>query len=78
MRDGSDFEEMTPEDVSRWVRRIDGMIKIDDDNEGAHIQEEALYKTVMEHIAAGTCIDPQACAREALKTRLITFHRWFG
>jgi len=46
------------------------------DAEKAHRLENELHFDVLNAIAASTCEDPAACARAALKTRLIDFPRW--
>jgi hypothetical protein len=46
------------------------------DGEVAHNAEDDLYRLVLRSISDGTCDDPAACAREALKTLDIDFARW--
>ncbi len=46
------------------------------DPEVAHSHEDALYLDLLTAIAKGECDDPQACAREAVKSAEMDFPRW--
>jgi hypothetical protein len=48
------------------------------DNECAHVDEDTLWREVLQSIADGTCEDPQACAKAALRSTEIVFHRWYA
>jgi len=48
------------------------------DNETAHAMEDALHLEVLREIAKSTCRNRQALAREAAKSRLIKFDRWYA
>lgn len=48
------------------------------DNEVAHGEEDRLYHAVLEGIAAGDFVEPVEAARLALRTKLITFDRWYA
>lgn len=56
--------------------RIKAIQRCIGDSEGAHAMEGALYLHLLKAIADGTCIDPVACAAEALKTQDLGFSRW--
>ena len=64
---------MTPDDVRDAVALIK---KCTHDNEAAHAQEDDLYLRLLRAIADGSCSDPAACAREAIKTQEADFQRW--
>ena len=64
---------MTVEEVKKRVAEIEAM---KNDDEGAHIAEDALHQDVLYAIAGGRCDDPRGCANEALRTKEIEFSRW--
>jgi hypothetical protein len=64
---------LTAKDVRKRVAHIK---KIMGDDESAHSEEDGLYGEVLAAIAGGTCEDPAACAREAIKTADLNFNRW--
>jgi len=66
---------MTVTDVQQ--RLVSIQAEAQEDCVEAHEQENTLWFVVLRDIAAGTCADPQGCAREALKSREIDFDRWF-
>uniref|UniRef100_A0A6M3JJQ8 Uncharacterized protein n=1 Tax=viral metagenome TaxID=1070528 RepID=A0A6M3JJQ8_9ZZZZ len=55
--------------------RVEAIKRISDDDEMAHADEDALWKGVLEAIAAGA-EDAAALAAEALLTADIPFARW--
>ena len=63
---------MTAKEV---LKRIGALKKIADDDEAAHNVEDQLYTAVLTAIAAGSG-DAQALAKAALKSKLVSFHRW--
>lgn len=66
-------EKLTVEDVKA---RVEEIRRIAVDDEVAHSTEDDLHQNVLSAIAEGSCDDPAACAKEALKTRDIKFARW--
>jgi hypothetical protein len=48
------------------------------DDEAAHSEEDDLYLTVFRIIANGIADDPEALAREVLRTQMIKFARHCG
>ncbi len=46
------------------------------DPEVAHLLEDNLYEQVLKEIAFGSCSNPKFLAKEALKTKNISFRRW--
>jgi hypothetical protein len=62
-----------PGDVARQVERIREMAG---DDEAAHSEEDGLHRKVLGAIAAGEAESPAECARIALTTNEINFHRW--
>ncbi len=64
--------------VAEVEHRVQQLALVAHDNETAHTQEDDLYEELLEDIANGTCVDPRECAREALKTKLLPFRRWYG
>lgn len=67
--------EMNFDDVTKTIDHISSISK---DYEAAHIIEDELYRSVLEHIASGCCDNPQSWAKEALKTQYVRFDRWFS
>lgn len=58
---------------------IDGVKEIKEeqlDPEIAHLLEDSLYEQVLKEIAFGKCSNPKIFAKEALKTKNISFRRW--
>jgi len=68
----SDNNILTPEYVRRKVDEIGEY----PDTYSNHDLEDALYKRVLQAIAAGRCSDPAACAELALKTQEFHFPRY--
>jgi len=64
---------MTVEFVKAAVAAVE---RVGGDDEQAHSQEDDLHLAVLTAIAEGTCEDPQACAKEAIKTVALDFARW--
>ena len=58
--------------------RIEKIRALDDDDERQHRVESYLHRDVLRAIADGTCEDPAACAREAMKTWDLPFERWYA
>jgi phosphate uptake regulator len=58
------------------VDRIEAIRAMASDDEMAHGEEDSLYEDILRAIAEGTCENPQECARLALTTQDIEFHRW--
>jgi hypothetical protein len=56
--------------------RVEAIREAAEDDEFAHGLEDSLYEDILRAIADGRCLDPVACATEALKTRDINFARW--
>jgi len=71
-----DTMPMTVERVQTWMEQIRAVAEHND--ECAHRNEDALHRCVLDAIAKGECADPQACARESLKTFDIEFYRWYA
>ncbi len=65
---------MDVQEVQRQVARIREMA---DDNESAHAKEDSLWANVLEAIAGGIS-DSDGLASAALKTKEITFSRWYS
>ena len=63
---------MSPAQVRKRVREIE---EVQDDSERAHGAEDALYRDVLQAIAAGA-EDARALAVAALKTGRLNFSRW--
>lgn len=55
---------------------IDLMQQAGDDDEWLHGAEDKLHQWLLEAIAAGSCNDPEGCAKEALRTKQLYFARW--
>lgn len=66
-------QKMTVEFVRAAVAEIE---HIGGDDERAHSHEDTLHQAVLLAIAERTCDDPQACAKEALRTLDLDFSRW--
>lgn len=62
--------------VEEVIREVALIKAISHDDEAAHGMEDALHQRVLRAIAREKCVDPVACAREALKTDKIKFERW--
>ena len=63
-------------DVRRKLQLIQSL---SGDAELAHMEEKALYESVLETIASARWLDsPAVLANEALKAREIRFPRWFA
>jgi hypothetical protein len=61
--------------VAQRVKRIEAM---SGDCEAAHSEEDKLFIDVLTSIADGTTDDARGIAREALKSRLLDFSRWYA
>lgn len=48
------------------------------DDEGAHIEEDRLFRAVLSAIRDGRCEDPIECAREVFRVQEIGFSRWYA
>lgn len=68
-------DSMTVDDVRKAVEEIRKSIN---DDEKAHILEDALYQDILESIADGTAENPAEMAKEALKTGTLDFSRWYA
>ena len=66
--------DMTVEDVRSHLKAIRDHRH---DPEGAHALEDTMRESVLLAIATGRCVDPKACAAEALKSNEIAFDRWY-
>lgn len=66
---------MTVKDVKYRVAEVAALVG---DPQGAHYEEDRLYKDVLIAISEGTCDDPRACASAALKARGLGFPRWYA
>lgn len=66
---------MTIDEIRERVEIIRGL---SDDPERAHGVEDELHQAVLDAIAKGLCVDPAACAAEALKTLELAFPRWYA
>ena len=64
---------MTPADVKTAVKQIK---ERQGDYEAAHAMEDMLYLEALKAIASGNCDDPQAIAKEAIKTQRLGFARY--
>lgn len=64
---------MTPAQVDTWVNDIRILAS---DAEAAHKSEDDLYLALLTAIAEGRCKDPAECARVAIQSKNIAFHRW--
>ena len=73
----NDGMEKRPRIDPGWVRsRVEDMRAESNDSEMAHYDEDGLYASVLQAIADGRCDGPSECAKEALKTKAISFERW--
>lgn len=65
------------EDGMRTVKEVKAAVRsikaCERDYEAAHAREDELYREVLKSIAKGTCRDPSALAREALKAWELDF-----
>ena len=66
-------KKVTVRTVAKRVRLIE---RSTSDDEFAHSEEDALYWEVLLAIAEERVDDPAAVAREALRTKAISFARW--
>ncbi len=48
------------------------------DNEMAHVLEDGLYIDFVQHVAANGPTELAAMAKEVLKTRELSFDRWYA
>ncbi len=62
-------------DIEEIKKKLEYIKTIAKDDEGAHGEEDNLWKQVLEAIANGAEEAPRLAA-EALKTRNINFRRW--
>lgn len=65
---------MTPQDIRDRIAAINN---IRHDDEAAHGEEDDLHQDVLQAIADGAA-DPDALAREALRTKDLDFARWYA
>lgn len=68
-------EKMDIKDVIDQVKEIK---EAQLDPEVAHLLEDNLYEQVLNEIAFGNCSNPKTFAKEALKTKNISFSRWYA
>lgn len=66
---------MTLDDVKKMVKELEDIYK-GGDHEASHGTEDYLRYEVLKAIANGECEDPQACAKEAIRTEDFDFERW--
>ena len=66
---------MTIDDVKK---RLQDIRDNSNNDEGSHIREDRLRDDLLRAIADGKCNDPEACAKEALKSNRIDFSRWYA
>lgn len=64
---------MTPADVQQMV---DHLARPCGDDETLHAEEDQIHQDVLEAIALGKAENPCDCARIALTTKDLKFHRW--
>jgi len=64
---------MTVKDVYKTIGAIEAKRE---DDETAHILEDALHQAVLRAIADGECDHPNLVAAAALQTNSISFSRW--
>lgn len=69
---------LTVEDVRVVVERMASESGRHPDDERLHMDEDDLWQEVLGAIAAGECEDPQAVAKEALRTTGLDFCRWYA
>lgn len=62
--------------VSEVENRVAAIAAEAHDDETAHAAEDALWESVLRHIASGKANDPQRLALAALETTKIGFQRW--
>ena len=61
------------------IRTMIGKIaEVLDDDEVAHREEDKLYELVLKVIATGDTDDARGLAMEALKSKNISFSRWYA
>jgi hypothetical protein len=70
---GADAPTMTVEIVQAELERIRSYDVVQ-----AHRCEDELHKAVLRAIAAGTCVNPPACAAAAIKSEEIYFTRFYS
>lgn len=68
---------MTSDEVKQRVEVVRNLALIEDDNEVAHAAEDKLWEDVLCAIADGVR-NPIELATEALKTREISYQRWYA
>lgn len=68
------YPMITVVDVHAALSRIVDLVRFHS-HEVAHIAEDQLHAKVLASIADGTCDDPAACAKAALKSERIQFDR---
>lgn len=73
-RGGNSVTLTTVEHVARRVAQV-AAFAADLDAESAHEHEDALHAHVLTAIARRACVDPVACAQEAVKTVDLEFPR---
>ena len=67
------MKPLTAADVAGMVRNV---YALRHDPEAAHAAEDELHVLVLQKIASDMCVDPRACALQALTTEEIKFDRW--
>ena len=62
--------------IAEIRERVAQIAALKEDDESAHAAEDKLHTDVLRAIAEERCLQPAACAAEALKTADIAFGRW--
>lgn len=60
------------------TRRVDYLVAIRHNDEGAHEAEDALHRDVLRAIAEGRSPDPVRAAAAALASTSVEFSRWYS
>lgn len=66
---------MTPEEVKK---RVSDIRICSGDSEGAHSMEDELYADIIEAIRDGKIVDAMRCCEEALRSKDLSFPRWYA
>lgn len=66
---------LTLKDIQKEVEKIRQLIG---DQESAHVAEDYLYRSFIEHIAVTGTIKQRKMAKAVLKTQKIVYTRWYA
>lgn len=65
-------------DIKDVIDQVKEIKEEQSDPEVAHLLEDNLYEQVLNEIAFGSCSNPKIFAKQALKTKDISFRRWYS